>query len=207
MRVLAIGDVHTELALLEAALNIGREARVDKIMAVGDIVDGPNDPLACIAALQAAGAEVVRGNHERWVTEGHPLEAFDYPPEALAWIGELPATRSFETPMGRLLLCHGVGENDMVRFGPDTEGYALAQLDHLLLAIERRGYRFVIAGHTHEAMVRTVGALTVINAGTLVLLQDPCCLVVDFAVGTVEHWSLLPAVERGWSHALRADVP
>jgi len=195
VRVLAIGDIHTEHELLERALALGREHGVDRVLSVGDIVDGPNDPLVCIAALQAAKADVVRGNHERWVTEGHPLEPFDYPDDTLDWIAELPPTRDYVTPTGRLLLCHGVGENDMVRFSPDTDGYALENLD-ALWTIVHSGYRWMICGHTHEAMVRTVGSLTVINAGTLVLLQNPCAVIADFATGTVERYGLLPTVRR-----------
>ena len=194
MRVLAIGDIHTETEMLDRALALGREKRVDKILSVGDIVDGPNDPLPCIARLQAAGADVVRGNHERWVVEGHPLEPFDYPDEVLDWLRELPATREYETPTGRLLLCHGIGERDMVRFTPGMEGYALECLD-ALWALARGGrYRWMIGGHTHEPMIRTVAGLTVINAGTLVLLQNPCCVIGDFRAGTVEHYGLLPDV-------------
>lgn len=196
VRVLAIGDIHTEAEILERALALGREHGVDRVLSVGDIVDGPNDPVTCIEALQTANADVVRGNHERWVTEGHPLEAFDYPPEILDWIAGLPATREYDTPTGRLLLCHGIGTNDMVRFAPDTDGYALECLD-ALWALARAGrYRWMIGGHTHVPMVRTVSGLTVINAGTLVLLQEPCCVVADFQVGTVEHYSLFPSVKR-----------
>ena len=72
MRVLAIGDIHTEAELLERALAIGREHGVDKVLSVGDVVDGPHDPVACITRLREVNADVVRGNHERWVTEGHP---------------------------------------------------------------------------------------------------------------------------------------
>ena len=195
VRVLAIGDIHTEHELLERALAVGREQGVDRVLSVGDIVDGPNDPLACIAQLRAVDAEVVRGNHERWVTQGHPFEPFDYPVDILEWIADLPATRTYDTPTGRLLLCHGVGENDMVRFGPDTDGYDLENLD-ALWTIVHSGYRWMICGHTHEAMVRTVGTLTVINAGTLVLLQEPCVIVADFGAGTVERYGLLPNVRR-----------
>lgn len=195
VRALAIGDIHTETELLERALALGREHGVDRVLSVGDIVDGPNDPVACIAALQAAKADVVRGNHERWVTEGHPLEPFDYPSEILDWIAELPATREYDTPMGRLLLCHGIGANDMVRFQPDMEGYALEVLDDLWRLARSGRYRWMIGGHTHLPMVRTVEGLTVINAGTLVLLQEPCCVIVDFRIGTVEHYSLCPEVK------------
>jgi predicted phosphodiesterase len=195
VRVLAIGDIHTEAELLARALALGAEKRVDRVLSVGDIVDGPNDPLPCIAALRAANADVVRGNHERWVTEGHPLEPYDYPADTLDWIAALPATREYDTPTGRLLLCHGIGTNDMVRFAPDTEGYALECLDALWRLARTKRFRWMIGGHTHLPMVRTVEGLTVINAGTLVLLQDPCCVIADFQVGTVEHYSLLPSVK------------
>jgi predicted phosphodiesterase len=195
VRVLAIGDIHTEDELLVRALALGREHAVDKVLSVGDIVDGPNDPLPCIARLQAAGADVVRGNHERWVTEGHPLEPFDYPGDALDWIRELPATREYDTPSGRLLLCHGIGTDDMTRFGPDTTGYALEFLDPLWTVVRQNRFRWMICGHTHEPMVRTVEGLTVINAGTLVLLQNPMAVIADFQVGSVEHYSLLPTVK------------
>ena len=194
VRVLAIGDIHTEAEMLDRAIALGREKQVEKVLSVGDIVDGPNDPLPCIARLQAVGADVVRGNHERWVVEGHPLEPFDYPEDILDWLRGLPATREYETPTGRLLLCHGIGERDMVRFTPHMEGYALECLDDLWKLARSGRYRWMIGGHTHEPMIRTVAGLTVINAGTLVLLQDPCCVIADFRSGTVEHYGLLPDV-------------
>src|SRR5690606_23451185 len=110
---LLLGDIHTEADLLEAALAFA--PRVERVLSVGDIVDGPDDPLRCIALLRAARAEVVSGNHERWVDQGHPLEPFDYPEQTLEWISWLPATRTFDTPSGPLMLCHGIGEHDMVR--------------------------------------------------------------------------------------------
>ncbi len=190
MRVLAIGDIHTEAELLDRALAIGRAHGVDKVLSVGDVVDGPHDPLACITRLREVHADVVRGNHERWVTEGHPLEPFDYPSDILDWIRDLPPTREYETPTGRLLLCHGIGANDMARFQPHTDGYALECLEPLWGLVREGRYRWMIGGHTHEPMVRTVSGLTVINAGTLVRLQNPCCVVADFATGMIEHHDL-----------------
>jgi hypothetical protein len=37
---------------------------------------------------------------------------------------ELPPTMTLEVPRGTLLLCHGIGENDMKQLGPDDGGYA-----------------------------------------------------------------------------------
>lgn len=192
-RALLIGDIHTETDLLATALKRARD--VDKVLSVGDIVDGPHDPLACIAMLRAHDADVVSGNHERWVNQGHPFEPFDYPDDALAWLAALPSTREYETPRGRLLLCHGIGTNDMMRLEPDTDGYALENLDHLWNLINQGRFRFVAGGHTHVPMVRTIQGLTVLNPGTLVATQNPGYMIVDFAAGVVERW-LLPSATQ-----------
>jgi hypothetical protein len=47
------------------------------------------------------------------------------------WLGTLPRTLQFETPIGSLLLCHGLGDSDMATLMPDDEGYALEVNDQL----------------------------------------------------------------------------
>ena len=37
----------------------------------------------------------------------------------------------------------------------------------------------IVGGHTHQRMVRRIGELTIINAGTLHRGQRPCCVVID----------------------------
>jgi predicted phosphodiesterase len=189
-RALLIGDIHTEHELLRACL--AHADRVDRVISVGDIVDGPNDPLACVALLRQHGAEVVRGNHERWVIDGHPMDPFDYPADAVDWFAALPATREYDTPTGRFLLGHGLGGDDMARLHPDTDGYALECLDAWWGLARARRWRWIAGGHTHVAMVRTIDGLTMINPGTLVLDQDPGFMIVDFATGEIERWALLP---------------
>ena len=196
MRALVIGDIHTEHELLATTLAYGIAVGVDKILSVGDIVDGPHDPIACIDQLRAHRADVVSGNHERWVVEGHPFEAFAYPDAILDWLRELPATREYDTPTGRLLLGHGVGANDMAVLKPDTDGYALECLDPLSSLVRARRHRWFVGGHTHVPMVRTFGELTVINPGSLVAGQEPGFAVADFGRGEVEHFALLPSVRR-----------
>jgi predicted phosphodiesterase len=196
MRALLIGDIHTEAELLKAALALGAEHGVDRVLCVGDIVDGPGDPLACIAQLRASRAEVVAGNHERWVVEGTPLEPFHYPEDAIDWIAALPATREYATPAGRVLLGHGLGADDMARLEPDTDGYALECLDSLWALIRAGRFRYLVGGHTHCPMVRTVQGLTVINPGTLVMTQEPGVMLADFARGEFERYALLPKATR-----------
>ena len=196
MRALVIGDIHTEAELLERTIAHGRAVGVDEIISVGDIVDGPGDPLSCIAQLRANGAIVVRGNHERWVAQGHPMERFDYPPDVLAWISTLPASRELASPTGSILLGHGIGDHDMLRLESETSGYALECLEPLWKIVEARKYRWLLGGHTHHPMVRVIDGLVVVNAGTLVRQQDPGFVIADFTRGELEHWRLLPTLAR-----------
>ena len=52
-------------------------------------------------------------------------------PASRAFLEELPTSRVLETLHGRLLLCHGLGDEDMVSVGEDDFGYALHANDEL----------------------------------------------------------------------------
>jgi predicted phosphodiesterase len=206
MRALLIGDIHTEAVLLRKVIAHGRRAGVDAILSVGDIVDGPGDPLACIAQLRDEGALVVRGNHERWLAEGRPMEPYPYPSAALEWLTSLPVTREIDTPTGRALLVHGVGADDSAELDPYTRDKALESLEPLWKVVRAGEHRWMIGGHTHRAMVRTIGQLTIINPGTLVLEQDPSFVVADFASGDLEYWTLLPFPQRRTTWSARSPT-
>ena len=48
----------------------------------------------------------------------------------------------------------------------------------------------MISGHTHRAMVRVIGDLTVINAGTLLTGQIPCWSVLDFGKRLIQFYEI-----------------
>lgn len=166
----AIGDIHAEDEHLAAALEHLRGC--DAILAVGDIVDGPGDLARCVALLRAHHAVVVRGNHERWFLDGkarglphaHHKSAVDA--SVVEWLERLPPTWTGDTVMGTLLLCHAVGDDDMIRLLPDDDASALAANDPLQRVLGS-GVEIMVCGHTHRPMVRTLFGLLVVNAGTL----------------------------------------
>jgi len=188
-----IGDVHAQDELLALVLRELSRQRVGQILCTGDIVDGTGDPDRCCALLLAAGAAAVRGNHERWCLEdqmrslpqAHRRGALLEP--SLRFLGALPATQVF--PDHGLLLCHGVGDNDMARLKPDDEGYALQHNDDLRLLLERRDLRFVVAGHTHCRMVRTLQQVTFVNPGSLIPGQDCGFMVLSPVPGRVRIYA------------------
>lgn len=104
--------------------------------------------------------------------------------------GDLPATRSIETPRGKLLLCHGLALNDMRRLGPQDDGYELECNDELQGLLASKEFAFVVGGHTHQRMVRRFGAVTVLNAGTLKRRNDPCFCVLDLAANQADFYDI-----------------
>ncbi len=168
-----IGDVHAADARLEAALRFFAARGVDKTLCVGDIADGRGDLQHCVDLLRQQEVDCVRGNHDKWFLneQARDLEGAQSP-DALDeagrfWLAALPLTRQYETAAGRLLLCHGVGANNMCNLRPDDEGYALESnfdLQNLLFADH---FRWMINGHTHQRMVRRFGNLVNINSGKI----------------------------------------
>jgi predicted phosphodiesterase len=188
----AIGDIHCEDEALAVVLSFMEEAGLDGILAVGDVVDGPGDPDRCCRSLVEHGVVTVRGNHDRWLLAGEmrslPDATLEVSAESRDFLGALPATRELDTVRGKLLLAHGVGEDDMARLLPDTRGYGLQAV---MMGVRfRDDLRFVLGGHTHVPMVRRIGELTFLNAGTLLRDQEPGFLIADFGSGAVELYRI-----------------
>ena len=207
-RVGLIGDVHCEVGRLKQVLEHFRLAAVDSVLAVGDICDGPGDLTEACALLAEAGAVVVAGNHDRWLLAGEMRDLPDatpvtrLTPAARDYLSALPKTRRLECPRGPVLLCHGLGEDDMASVKPDDEGTTLLANTALWQLIKSRQARFVVNGHSHRPMLRTIDGLTILNAGTLHRRYRPTCSIVDFDAGQVElyhleHYHVAPS-ER-WS--------
>jgi putative phosphoesterase len=191
-----IGDIHSEDEALALAIQHFTEAGIDTLLSVGDVVDGAGDVNRACSLIQKHGVLAVCGNHDRWIlrdshrnlpgaTASSPLRD-----DCREWLFQLPQTRSFQTPRGPLLLCHGLGEDDMAALRPDDQGYALESNLALDALVRSKRYRFVINGHTHLPMVRSIRQLTIINAGTLCRFDRQVCSVVDFEQGNVEFFNI-----------------
>jgi predicted phosphodiesterase len=192
-----LGDIHAEdLRLATAMDHLAREG-VDATLAVGDIVDGPGSAHACCQRLAGAGVYAVRGNHERWFLRGemrrlpHATRGDELTPEDREFLAALPVTRRFVTELGDLLLCHGLGDNDMATVKPKDDGYGLAVNDALWTLVRTQGLRFVVCGHSHRPMTRTFEGVTVINAGTLSRFDEPGFVLIDIPARLVTFFQIL----------------
>lgn len=194
-RFAALGDIHAEDEHLAAALGHIRTLEHDAILAVGDIVDGRGDVDACVRLLRAHRVIAVRGNHDRWIlgdqlrTLSHAHHRNDLDDETVAWLGALPPTWTGESVAGTLLLCHGVGDDDMIRLRPDDDIATLAE-NEPLSRVRASGVQVMVCGHTHRPMVRTIFGLLVVNAGTLHHADNPSFVHVDLEAHTAQTFTI-----------------
>lgn len=203
-RIGLVSDVHTQAENLALALEFLRESGVERVLCTGDIPNGPHQKSSttnqCIKLLRENQVLTIRGNHDRWLLADQmrglpnvtPLETLNE--SSLAFIRSLPSTLTLDSCAGKILLCHGIGENDMHGVKSDDDHYALRWKPELHALIEKQEYAFVIAGHTHQRMARRFarsdGALFVINAGTLHPDFSPCFAIADFAKQRVQFFDL-----------------
>lgn len=197
-RIGFLGDIHAEDQRLEIALRELAKQSVDIVVAVGDIVDGPGDIERTVALLRDYNVSSVRGNHERWFFANDMRELPDaHDPsrvsnETREWLRALPLLLELPTVAGKLLVCHGLGADDMASILP---------WDDLTLVRYNMGFRslcqvstarFVLNGHSHKRMVLAVEDRLIINAGTLFRDHDPSFGLVDFATSEVYGWIFDP---------------
>lgn len=203
-----LGDVHTEDEALAIALETLGGLELDAVLAVGDLLDGHGDPDRTCALLRDARVVAVTGNHDRWFLTGSQLgwdtDTTELHDAHRDWLASLPSTRRFDTPLGGLLLCHGVGEDDMAVLRPDTDRYSLAWLEPLHALCAAPELSLMVGGHTHERMVRAFDGLTVINAGTLHRDFHQGFLTVDLEARVVQAHDV---VDGRVVAAERYDVP
>src|SRR5262245_31832029 len=191
-RVAIIGDVHAEDEHLSTALEHFSHRNVDAVLCTGDVVVDQGAAQRGCDLLRYQWIPTVRGNHDRWLVEGalrtlaDATRSDDLDAAALQFLKDLPRTLEFATLLGPLLLCHGLGTNDMAKVRDDDFGYALDTNDDLQSLLRLARFRFIVNGHSHHAMVRDFGSLTVINAGTLKRDNEPCVLLIDFSDARVD---------------------
>ena len=151
MRYAILGDIHSNLAALEAVVEAIEEAGVDRILSVGDVVGYGAAPQRVIQILRELGAEVVKGNHDAAVAGEMDTHCFNpfaraavqwtagtLGREELAWLASLPLVEHFE----HCSLAHGTFTHperyDYIQSTEDAD----PSLDEMHLPV-------CFVGHTH----------------------------------------------------------
>jgi diadenosine tetraphosphatase ApaH/serine/threonine PP2A family protein phosphatase len=149
VRVAALYDIHAMPWALEAVL---ADLDADAIVLGGDYLYGPH-PRETVARLRSLDAHIVRGNCEDAAEEWERSQLAD---DDLAWLQSLPLTTTLEG----VLYCHASPTSNL----PITTAITPAA-DVLRTFDGVEG--MVVIGHTHHQFDRSIGALRVVNAGSV----------------------------------------
>ena len=179
MSIAAIYDIHGNLPALEAVIQDIMEAGADQIVVGGDVVAGPmpRETLDCLRNL-ALPVHFIRGNADREVVAqmaGQDVGAVpDHVLEIVRWVAEQlspddadlmanwPQTLHLQIEgIGEVLFCHATPRNDTDVFTRDTPK------ERLLSSFAGVDADLVICGHTHMQFDRAIGAVRVVNAGSV----------------------------------------
>ncbi|MFL6543257.1 MAG: metallophosphoesterase family protein [Chthoniobacterales bacterium] len=173
-RVAALYDIHANLPALEAVLDEISGSDVDAIVVGGDVVPGPM-PRQTVARLQQLDRPVhfIRGNGELAVlgdlrgVPAHFQERIRWNTEQLTskqfhWLSQWPLTRRIQIDShGEVLFCHATARDENELFTARTAD------DHVLALFAEVHAPLVVCGHTHMQFDRTLGALRIVNAGSV----------------------------------------
>ena len=181
-RICLLGDVHGNIAALDASLVEVRRASPDVIAITGDLVlngPRPSEVVERIRELEANGAVVVQGNTDIAVAD------FDYA-AAFAWLDEIPAPHRAAAEwaheqlsddaldyLRRLPAERRITENGTMALvchaspGSQTNGLS-ADLDASVIVerVAKTDARAIGCGHTHVAGIRDLGQKLICNAGS-----------------------------------------
>lgn len=151
MRLLVLGDIHSNLEALSAVLADARKAGFDRAVSVGDVVGYGADPSPCLAILRDLGAAVVMGNHDQAVAGMLPLESFNlYARQAVEWTSARISTeeRAFLKGLPCVIKEPGYAVSHGTLHRPEAFGYLLTEADAVSsLAELDRPVCFL--GHSH----------------------------------------------------------
>jgi putative phosphoesterase len=172
MRVGIFSDVHGNGVGLDAVLAALERAQVDRLVCLGDLVEGGPQPAYCLRRVQELDCPVVLGNTDHWLVEYYREPDISQRSDLGEWarerLGEdglaalaaCPDTYELELgDRGRLLCVHGTPTSRVDAVESTATEEELAELlgDAAALA----------AGHTHEQWQRRIGDRIVLNPGRI----------------------------------------
>ena len=194
MRLGLISDLHADAGALERALDTLERRGADRVVCMGDIVEKGDDGDRVVAALQWHAVASVRGNHDESAVRAARDEGErDLAPESLAWLDALPATRRYQWEGERVWIAHGAPSR--------IDEYVFADKVPKRLRRELRAVEadVLLLGHTHRPMVVRLGALWIVNPGSVTgarTRDSHTCATLDLPGCAARFYDLDDGAER-----------
>lgn len=216
MRLAVVSDIHGNLPALQAVCAAIERAGADRVVNLGDVLNGPLWPAETADWLMARGWPTLAGNHERQLltlprerlgaTDAHTARVLQ--PRHLAWLAGLPPTLQLAPD---ITCCHGTPGSDLAYLletvTPDlgregSRGIRAATPDELRARLAGVTAPLLLCGHSHQPRALQCGATLVVNPGSVGLpaYDDDHPHPHRVETGSPHaRWALVERGEAGWS--------
>jgi len=213
MKIAVFSDIHGNCMALDALLGNLKQRPADRLVCLGDAIQGGPQPAQVVARLKELPCPVVMGNADAWLLTGEDSGREAVTPErqrkldaVRAWsLGQLSEedrafiatfqpTVTIESGSGRLLCFHGSpGSFDDVILPTTPEDefqrYLLAHADN-----------FLTGGHTHLQHIRRIGDSIYFNPGSVGFAYSHAQEESSFRADAWAEYAVLTL--DGWGYSL-----
>jgi putative phosphoesterase len=188
VRLAVLGDIHGNLAALDAALADVKKYKPDLLLITGDLAfygPRPAEAVDRLRKLESDGALIIAGNTDIAVADFDYAAAFPWLDEVpaghraaaewahdqlsddqLDWLRRLPSERRLWADGSLVLVCHGSPGSQTAGLGTDLDPTVTME------RVTRTDARVIACGHTHAAAVRELGRKLIVNPGSCGIAFD-----------------------------------
>lgn len=222
MKLGLFSDIHAEIQPLERTLKLLEKRGADRLLCMGDLVDGDTEGEAAAQRVKGLSIPVVMGNHDQSFAKRHTEWGGGVTPagmsptikravddrlsaDTIRYLASLPKTTRLDLEGMRLLLAHGSPWDVSSYIFPSANSY----YKMLRVADEVIDADVVLLGHTHVPMAVEVGGLWIFNPGSVERNRnslDRTCAVLELPAKTITVYDIDSGGETDISR-LKLDHP
>lgn len=200
MKIAVFSDIHGNCLALETALADIKQAGVDKLVCLGDVVQGGPQPAETLAIVRELGCPIVMGNTDDWMLTGTTAEVVtEFQKEIREWtisqlsetdlvfMTQFAPTVEIELNENKKLLCfHGSPKSFDDHILPPMTDPELAELlgDNLTSWI-------YTGGHVHSQVLRRIGDTFYFRPGSVGRVYDRNRSDEEFQLDSRAEYALL----------------
>jgi predicted phosphodiesterase len=180
MRIAVFSDIHGNCLALETVLADIKQANIDKLVCLGDAIQGGPQPAETVALLRDLVCPTVMGNSDDWLLTGKTIESMtplqdqmrDWTLSKLSkndreFIAQFPSTIEMEVSKNKRLLCFHVSprsyDDNILPITSDPELQELLGDD----------LSFIYSGgHVHSQVLRRIGDTFYFRPGSVGRVYD-----------------------------------
>lgn len=177
MKIAIISDIHGNIDALVEVLKKAKKEGVAHLLVLGDIVGYYYHPDQILKVLSEWSYDLIKGNHEKILEDliadpsisesirlkygsGHQEAIRKLTEEQLAFLRDLPETKSVTFDGTSVLMCHGSPWSNDFYIYPDCDKETIEKCDSV-------AHDFVLIGHSHYAFGIKNATSMLINPGSV----------------------------------------